>query len=270
MANRIDTRFEEIKKQGRAALVTFITAGDPDHEVSKELMSLLPEAGADIIELGMPFSDPMADGPAIQAASLRALENGATMRKTLEIVRHFRGRDDKTPIVLMGYLNPVLAFGEEDFMKEAAKAGVDGLIIVDLPPEEDEEIRQYASSSGIYMIRLVAPTTDEDRLPVLLKDAQGFLYFVSITGVTGTASVNSVNVGNYLNIIKKYTDLPVAVGFGIKTPQDAAEIGAMAQAVVVGSAIVKTIADNQGQPGMQQLVTGQVRELRKALEKQSA
>ncbi len=267
MTNRIDIRFRKLKEQGRTGLVTFVTAGDPDHETSIDLVKLLPEAGADIIELGMPFSDPMADGPAIQAASIRALENGANMNRTLEIVRDFRKHDGQTPIVLMGYLNPVMAFGEERFMKEAAQAGVDGLIIVDLPPEEDEDLRTHASGKGLHMIRLVTPTTDEARLPVVIKDAGGFLYFVSITGVTGTASASSESVTDHLERVRKYTDLPVAVGFGITTPQDAAEIGKTADAVVVGSAIVKTIAASESRADVKQKLVQQVNELRAALER---
>ncbi len=265
MTNRIDKRFKELKAQGRAGLVTFVTAGDPDHETSLGIVKALPGAGADIIELGMPFSDPMADGPAIQAAGLRALKNGANMRKTLEIVRDFRADDGDTPIVLMGYTNPVMAFGAEKFISETAEAGVDGLIIVDLPPEEDGEIRTLAENRGLHVIRLVAPTTDEKRLPAVLNGAGGFLYFVSITGVTGTASVNVASVASYLENLRKYTELPVAAGFGIKTPQDAARIGEIADAAVVGSAIVNTIAAAGEKQEIIKLVAEQVKELRGAL-----
>ncbi len=265
MTNRIDARFRELKAQGRAGLVTFITAGDPDHDTSLEMMLSLPGAGADLIELGMPFSDPMADGPAIQAAGMRALEGGANMRGTFEIVRGFREKDGATPVVLMGYTNPLLAFGVENFVRTAADCGVDGLIIVDLPPEEDEEVRKAARAAGLHMIRLVAPTTGEDRIPYLVKGAGGFLYLVSITGVTGTASANAAEVKRCLEFIRKYTDLPVAAGFGIKTPQDAAEIGKTADAVVVGSALVSTIAANAGRPDLKEKLASQVRDLRKAL-----
>lgn len=265
MENRIDARFKELKTKGRAGLVTFITSGYPDHDACQEIMNGLPEAGADLIELGMPFSDPMADGPAIQVAGTHALANGANMKKTLEIVSGFRKADDATPVILMGYFNPVMAFGVARFMDEASKAGVDGLILVDLPPEEDEKARSAAIEKGLHIIRLAAPTTDDERFPVLLKDAGGFLYFVSITGVTGTASADSTSVKEHLDRVRKHTDLPVAVGFGIKTPRDATEIGSFADAVVVGSAITKTIADNMDSPDMKDKVLRQVGELRQAL-----
>jgi tryptophan synthase alpha chain len=242
--SRIKARFAELKAQGRAGFVPFITAGDPDFETSRAVLEALPGAGADVIELGMPFSDPMADGPAIQASSLRALRAGATMARTLELVRRFRQRDDKTPIVLMGYYNPIHVRGAENFVREAAKAGADGLIIVDLPPEEDAVLREPAHAAGLDIIRLVTPTTDEARLKTILNGASGYLYYVSIAGVTGTKSFVEADVKNALARIRKASDLPVAVGFGIKTPAQAAEIARIADAAVVGSAIVTIVARN--------------------------
>jgi tryptophan synthase alpha chain len=242
--SRIKARFAELKAQGRAGFVPFITAGDPDFETSRAVLEALPGAGADVIELGMPFSDPMADGPAIQASSLRALRAGATMARTLELVRRFRQRDDKTPIVLMGYYNPIHVRGAENFVREAAKAGADGLIIVDLPPEEDAVLREPAHAAGLDIIRLVTPTTDEARLKTILNGASGYLYYVSIAGVTGTKSFVEADVKNALARIRKASDLPVAVGFGIKTPAQAAEIARIADAAVVGSAIVTIMARN--------------------------
>jgi tryptophan synthase alpha chain len=242
--SRIRARFAELKAQGRAGFVPFITAGDPDFETSRAILEALPGAGADVIELGMPFSDPMADGPAIQASSLRALRAGATMARTLELVRRFRQCDDKTPIVLMGYYNPIHVRGAENFVRDAAKAGADGLIIVDLPPEEDAVLREPAHAAGLDIIRLVTPTTDEARLKTILKGASGYLYYVSIAGVTGTKSFVEADVKNALARIRKASDLPVAVGFGIKTPAQAAEIARIAEAAVVGSAIVNIVAQN--------------------------
>lgn len=244
--SRIEKRFADLKKEGRKGLVTFITAGDPDAEVSRAILRALPDAGADIIELGMPFTDPMADGPAIQAAGLRALKNGATMKGTLDMVRDFRKEDDETPIVLMGYFNPVLSCGPGKFIEDAAKAGVDGLILVDLPPEEDAELRALATAAGIDVIRLVTPTTDEARLPKVLEGASGFLYYVSVTGVTGAARADAQAVADHLSRIRAATDLPVAVGFGIKTPDDARALARSADAVVVGSGIVSLIAAETG------------------------
>ncbi|NCC20938.1 MAG: tryptophan synthase subunit alpha [Alphaproteobacteria bacterium] len=269
MTNRIDRRFNSLKTKGRSGLVTFVTAGDPDYARSLEILNALPGAGADLIELGMPFSDPMADGPAIQAASQRALKSGANMKQTFQMVRAFREGHKKTPLVLMGYLNPVLAFGPLAFMDEAAESGVDGLIIVDLPPEEDVDIRVLARERDIHIIRLVAPTTDDARLPVVLKGAGGFLYFVSITGVTGTASADASKVAVSVARLRQSSDLPVAVGFGIKTPGDAAEMAKAADAVVVGSAIVTTIADHLDAPDMPQKVLEQVKALREALDQET-
>jgi len=252
---RIERRFAALKAEGRGGLVTFLTAGDPDPETSREIVLGLPTAGADLIELGMPFSDPMADGPAIQASSLRALKNGATLAKTLDLVRSFREQDDDTPIILMGYYNPIYIYGVEAFLSDAKAAGVDGLIIVDLPPEEDSELCIPAIDADIRWIRLATPTTDAQRLPKVLNNASGFVYYVSILGITGTASVPEEATRNAVDYLKSHTDLPVAVGFGIKTPEMAATIARTADAAVVGSAIVERIVaglDDEGraQPGM--------------------
>lgn len=252
---RIERRFSALKAEGRGGLVTFLTAGDPDPETSREIVLGLPAAGADLIELGMPFSDPMADGPAIQASSLRALKNGATLLKTLDLVRSFREQEDDTPIILMGYYNPIYIYGVEAFLSDAKAAGVDGLIIVDLPPEEDSELCIPAIDADIRWIRLATPTTDAQRLPKVLNNASGFIYYVSILGITGTASVPEEATRNAVNYLKSKTDLPVAVGFGIKTPEMAATIARTADAAVVGSAIVEQIVaglDDEGraQPGM--------------------
>ncbi len=241
---RIVRLFSDLKKEGRPALVTFITAGDPDYETSRDILFGLPNAGADIIELGMPFSDPMADGPAIQASSQRALKAGQTMKKTLQMVREFREIDSKTPIILMGYYNPIYVYPGDRFLEDAEAAGVDGLIVVDLPPEADEELCLPAIAKGINFIRLAAPTTDEKRLPAVLKNSSGFVYFVSITGITGTAAPDAKSVGAHVSRIKAATDLPVAVGFGVKTPVQARELGQMADGIVVGSALVNIIATN--------------------------
>jgi len=242
--SRIAARFAEMK--GRAAFVPFITAGDPDFDTSLALLNALPGAGADLIELGMPFTDPMADGPAVQASSLRALKAGATMARTLELVREFRKHDSKTPIVLMGYYNPIHAIGAADFVKRIASAGADGLIVVDLPPEEDAVLLTPAKAAGIDVVRLVTPTTHDARLAKVLQGASGFLYYVSITGVTGTKSFTEADVRAALARIRKATKLPIAVGFGIRTPAQAAEIARIADAAVVGSAIVTVIGEHQG------------------------
>ncbi|MCW5699200.1 MAG: tryptophan synthase subunit alpha [Rhodospirillales bacterium] len=241
--NRIARRFAALRREGRGGLVTFITAGDPDADTSMRILGGLPAAGADFIELGMPFSDPMADGPAIQAASQRALKAGQTIVKTLAMVSDFRRQDRDTPLILMGYYNPIYVYGPERFIADAKAAGVDGLIIVDLPPEEDEELRRPAKAAGIDIILLVAPTTGDDRLPIVLGHASGFVYYVSITGITGTASATATDIGAALARIRQHTRLPVAVGFGIKTRDQTAEIGAIADAAVVGSALVNQIAD---------------------------
>jgi tryptophan synthase alpha chain len=241
MTTRIDTRFAELKAQGRAALVTFLTAGDPDGETSLALIKALPKAGADVIELGMPFTDPMADGPAIQASSQRALKAGQTLKKTLAMVRAFRKADDATPIVLMGYYNPIYVFGVDRFLADAKAAGVDGLIVVDLPPEEDEELCLPALKAGLNFIRLATPTTDDRRLPAVLANTSGFVYYVSITGVTGTAVPDAGKVTGAVARIKRHTGLPVAVGFGVRTAAHARAIAKGADAVVVGSALVDTL-----------------------------
>lgn len=241
---RLNARFAALKAEGRGGLVTFLTAGDPDGDTGFEILKGLPAAGADIIELGMPFSDPMADGPAIQASSQRALANGMTLRGTLDQVREFRKGDDATPIVLMGYFNPVHHYGVEAFVSDAKAAGVDGLIMVDLPPEEEAELCLPALNGGINFIYLTAPTTDDQRLPRVVENASGFVYYVSITGVTGTASAAVGDVEAAVARIRRHTDLPVAVGFGITTPQAAADVASVADAAVVGSAIVKRIHDN--------------------------
>ena len=240
---RISRRFEALKADGRPGLVSFITAGDPDRETSQAILEKLPEAGADIIELGMPFSDPMADGPAIQASSQRALKAGANMKQTLAMVRQFRQSDEQTPIVLMGYFNPIYIYGIKPFLRDAAAAGVDGLIIVDLPPEEDE-MREPLKQAGIDLIYLTAPTTDDERLPTVVENASGFVYYVSITGITGTKSAAATDVAAAVARLRGHTDLPIAVGFGIRTPEQAAEIGAAADAAVVGSALINRLADN--------------------------
>ncbi|MGI9482704.1 MAG: tryptophan synthase subunit alpha [Hyphomicrobiales bacterium] len=248
-ATRLDKRFAALKEDGRRALVTFITAGDPDIGTSSEILKGLPGAGADIIELGMPFSDPMADGPSIQASSQRALNAGQNMVKTLSMVEEFRESDADTPIVLMGYYNPIYIYGVERFLKDAVAAGVDGLIVVDLPPECDDELCIPALEAGINFIRLATPTTDDKRLPTVLNNTSGFVYYVSITGITGTAAPNTDKVRASVERIKKYTDLPVAVGFGVKSPEQAKVISSCADGVVVGSAfvdIIKNSLDDNG------------------------
>ncbi len=241
---RIDRRFAELKEAGRGGLVIFVTAGDPDLATSKEILMGLPEAGADIIEIGMPFSDPMADGPAIQASSQRALKNGHTMKDTLALVSEFRGKDDATPIVLMGYYNPIYSYGVEAFLADARDAGVDGLIVVDMPPEEEGELCLPAVEAGLNFIYLTAPTTTDERLPRVVEHASGFVYFVSITGITGTRSADMGAVAGHVERLRRATELPLAVGFGIKTPEQVAEVADMADAAVVGSAVVNVIADN--------------------------
>jgi tryptophan synthase alpha chain len=247
--SRIGRRFAALKAEGRKALVTFVTAGDPDYATAKDIVLGLPAAGADIIELGMPFSDPMADGPAVQASSLRALKAGQTMQKTLELVRAFREIDQDTPIVLMGYYNPIYIYPRERFLDDAAAAGVDGLIVVDLPPEADEELCIPAIQRGLNFIRLATPTTDKARLPTVLTNTSGFLYFVSITGITGSAAPDTRAVHAQVADIRRSTDLPVAVGFGIRTPQQARAIAAGADGVVVGSALVDAIRNSLDEKG---------------------
>ncbi len=238
------TRITEVFGGETAALVTFVTAGDPDYETSLAILRALPGAGADVIELGMPFSDPMADGPAIQASSMRALKGGQTMVKTLNLVRSFREGDTATPIVLMGYYNPIYSYGPQRFVADAKAAGVDGLIVVDIPPEADDELCLPARAAGLDFIRLATPTTDDKRLPAVLANTGGFVYYVSITGITGTRAPDIADVAKNVARIKSQTPLPVAVGFGVKTPEQAAAMGKIADGVVVGSAIVSAIADS--------------------------
>jgi tryptophan synthase alpha chain len=244
VTTRIDTRLADLKKQGRAAFVTFLMAGDPDPSTSLAIVEALPQAGADIIEIGMPFTDPMADGPAIQAAGLRALKAGMTLRKTLDLVRGFRKGDNATPIVLMGYYNPIYIYGVEAFLADAKAAGVDGLIIVDLPPEEDDELCLPAMKAGLNFIRLATPTTDDRRLPAVLANTSGFVYYVSITGITGSAAANVAQVSDAVARIKRHTPLPVCVGFGIRTPDAARDIARAADGAVVGTALVDALANS--------------------------
>jgi len=265
-ASRIERRFAALKEQGRAGLVAFVTCGDPDYDVSLEILKGLPAAGADVIELGMPFTDPMADGPAIQASSLRALNAGGKMSRTLAAVRAFRADDDETPIVLMGYYNPVYAYGVERFLADAKAAGVDGLIVVDLPPEEDGELCVPALKAGVHFVRLATPTTDAARLPAVLKNTSGFVYYVSVAGITGAASATDDAISAAVAQLKAHTDLPVAVGFGINTPDQAANVARVADAAVVGSAIVRKVAEGldengKAKPGLAANVLAFVREL---------
>jgi len=246
MTTRIDRRFGELKEQGRPALVTFIMAGDPDYEGSLAILKALPRAGADVIELGMPFTDPMADGPAIQAAGLRALKGGQNMKRTLSLVREFRGGDQTTPIVLMGYYNPIYVYGVERFLADAGSAGVDGLIVVDLPPEEDAELCLPALKAGFNFIRLATPTTDDKRLPAVLANTSGFVYYVSITGITGSAAPDTGKVAEAVKRIKRHTMLPVCVGFGVRTAEQARAIAEGADGVVVGSALVEAVRKSLG------------------------
>ncbi|MDE1172178.1 MAG: tryptophan synthase subunit alpha [Parvibaculaceae bacterium] len=249
MTTRLETRFAALGREGRAAFVAFITAGDPDQETSFELLSGLAAAGADVIELGMPFTDPMADGPAIQASSLRALKAGITMKRTLDLVRRLRETDNTTPVVLMGYYNPIYHMGVENFLAQARTAGVDGLIVVDLPPEEDDELCVPALDAGLNFIRLATPTTDDKRLPAVLANTSGFVYYVSINGITGSASPEARDVAQAIARIKGHTSLPVAVGFGIRTPEQAANIARAADGAVVGSAIVSALAAELDETG---------------------
>jgi tryptophan synthase alpha chain len=246
---RLERRFARLAAEGRAGLVTFVTAGDPDAATGAKILAGLPDAGADIIELGMPFSDPMADGPAIQASSLRALKSGQTLKKTLAMVKAFRRDDQDTPIVLMGYYNPIYIYGVDAFLKDAKTAGVDGLIVVDLPPEHDDELCVPAMQAGVNFIRLATPTTDDARLPAVLRNTSGFVYYVSIMGITGTRSATADAVTKAVTRLKRHTSLPVAVGFGIKTPKQAAEVARVADAAVVGSMLVQTVKDNLGKNG---------------------
>jgi len=241
VTTRIDARFAQLAKEGRSAFVTYVMAGDPDPATSLEVIKALPKAGADVIELGIPFTDPMADGPSIQAAGLRALKVGMTLKKTLELVHGFRKDDNATPLVLMGYYNPIYIYGVDKFLADAKSAGVDGLIVVDLPPEEDTELCIPALKAGLNFIRLATPTTDDKRLPAVLANTSGFVYYVSVTGITGGASADSKVVGNAVARIKRHTDLPVCVGFGIRTPDAARAIAERADGSVVGTALVDAL-----------------------------
>ena len=247
--SRLTHRFEALRTAGRGGLVTFVTAGDPDLESSASLLRQLPSVGADVIELGMPFSDPMADGPAIQASSQRALAAGMTLAKTLAMVGTFREHDDKTPVILMGYFNPIYQYGSQNFVEDAVTAGVDGLIIVDLPPEEDDELCHPAMTAGLHWIRLVTPTTDDRRMPTVLKNTSGFVYYVSIAGITGTRSASADVIRSAVRRLGQHTDLPVAVGFGIQTPEQGEEVVNDAAAAVVGSALVREIEQNLDDQG---------------------
>lgn len=264
--NRLDKRFAELKAAGRAGLVTFVTAGDPDPATSLALVKALPGAGADVIELGMPFTDPMADGPAIQASSLRALAAGQTMKKTLQLVRDFRRMEQATPIVLMGYYNPIYQYGVAEFLKDARESGVDGLIVVDLPPEEDDELCLPAKEAGLHFIRLATPTTDDKRLPAVLRNTAGFVYYVSIAGITGTRSAADADIARAVTRLKRHTELPVAVGFGIRNKDQAAAVAKVADGAVVGSALVDRVAahldaEGKAKPGLPEALLGLVREL---------
>lgn len=244
MTTRIDTRFAELKKAGRSAFVTYVMAGDPDLTTSLDIVKALPKAGADVIELGIPFTDPMADGPTIQAAGLRALKGGMTLKKTLELVRGFRKDDNATPLVLMGYYNPIYIYGVDKFLADARTAGVDGLIVVDLPPEEDDELCLPALKAGLNFIRLATPTTDDKRLPAVLANTSGFVYYVSIAGITGAAAADANAVGEAVARIKRHTELPICVGFGIRTPEAARAIAEKADGSVVGTALVDALRNS--------------------------
>ncbi|MFZ0065889.1 MAG: tryptophan synthase subunit alpha [Pseudolabrys sp.] len=266
MSTRIEKRFAALKEEGRAALVTFTMAGDPDYDTALAIAKALPKAGADIIELGMPFTDPMADGPAIQAAGLRALKSGQRMTKTLAMVREFRKEDSETPIVLMGYYNPIFIYGSDRFLSDAKAAGVDGLIVVDLPPEEDDELCLPALKAGLNFIRLATPTTDDKRLPTVLTNTSGFVYYVSITGITGAAAPDTTRVATAVARIKRHTGLPVAVGFGVRTADQARAIAEGADGVVVGSALVDALRNSldkngKASPGTVKAVTDLVASL---------
>jgi tryptophan synthase alpha chain len=266
VTTRIDAKFAELNKQGRPAFVTYVMAGDPDPETSLDILKALPKAGADIVEFGIPFTDPMADGPSIQAAGLRALKGGMTLKKTLEIVRGFRKGDDATPLVLMGYYNPIYIYGVDKFLADAKTSGVDGLIIVDLPPEEDAELCIPAIKAGLNFIRLATPTTDDKRLPAVLANTSGFVYYVSITGITGSGSADSTVVGEAVARIKRHTKLPVCVGFGIRTPEAARAIAENANGAVVGTALVDALrASLDGEERATSKTVGAVADLVSAL-----
>ncbi|GAB3481043.1 tryptophan synthase subunit alpha [Azotobacter salinestris] len=259
--SRLQTRFAELKQANRAALVTFVTAGDPDYDASLAILKGLPEAGADVIELGMPFTDPMADGPAIQLANIRALGGKQNMVKTLQMVREFRTGNQDTPLVLMGYYNPIYAYGVARCIADAREAGVDGLIVVDLPPEHNDELCDPAQAAGLDFIRLTTPTTDDQRLPVVLAGSSGFVYYVSVAGVTGAGAATLAHVEQAVARLRRHTDLPVCIGFGIRSPEHAASVARLADGVVVGSALVDRIAKAAGKEQAVGDVLGLCREL---------
>jgi tryptophan synthase alpha chain len=262
---RLDQTFQKLRLAGKKALITFTMAGDPNAQTSLSLLYDIVESGADIIEIGAPFSDPMADGPAVQAAGLRALTAGMTLNGVFEIVQQFRSKNSDTPIVLMGYSNPILKFGDDKFLNKCKDVGVDGLIIVDMPPEETGSFYAKAQQNNVAIIRLIAPTSDQKRLPTILKDASGFLYYVSITGVTGTKTADADAVKKHIELIRTLTDLPIVAGFGIKTPEDAARFAAFADGVVVGSAIVQNIEQNQDSSALSGIISAQVKALKNAV-----
>jgi tryptophan synthase alpha chain len=267
---RIAARFAELKRAGRGALIPFLEAWDPDHVTSQAILDGMPAAGADLIEIGMPFTDPMADGPIIQAAGKRGLKAGVKLRHVLTMVREFRQTDAATPVILMGYLNPILSYGAEKFCIDAVASGVDGLIIVDLPPEESDMLLPFAQANGLDFIRLVAPTTDDKRLPQVMRGSSGFVYYVSITGITGTRSATSEHLSLAIPRIRRATDLPIAIGFGVRTPAQAAEASRIADAAVVASALIETLshhldADKHARPDTVATVLAQVRELAEAV-----
>ncbi|WGL65289.1 tryptophan synthase subunit alpha [Pseudomonas sp. CW003PS] len=259
--SRLQNRFAELKQENRAALVTFVTAGDPDYTTSLSILKGLPDAGADVIELGMPFTDPMADGPAIQLANIRALDGKQGMRQTLQMVREFRQGNQSTPLVLMGYYNPIFVYGVERFITDAKEAGVDGLIVVDLPPEHNDELCEPAQSAGIDFIRLTTPTTDDDRLPTVLAGSSGFVYYVSVAGVTGAGAATMDHVEEAVARLRRHTDLPLCIGFGIRTPEHAAEVAKRAEGAVVGSALLDKIAEAKSPQQAIDGVLGLCREL---------
>ena len=264
--SRIERRFAKLRAEGRAGLVVYLTAGDPDPDTSRALFEGVAAAGADLVEIGMPFSDPMADGPSIQAAGQRALKAGTTLRSTLAMVRHLRGRDPDTPFVLMGYYNPIYRYGAEVFARDAVAAGVDGAIIVDLPPEEDAELAEPAHAAGLDIVRLATPTSDEARLPAIVTHASGFIYYVAIAGITGTRSADAASVSTAVARLRRFTELPIAVGFGIRSPAQAAEVAKAADAAVVGTALVDRLAlnldaDGRAKPGLVEAVLTDIRSL---------
>lgn len=263
--NRLESTFTCLKAENRKALITFAMAGDPDAAKSLSVLEELAASGADVIEIGMPFTDPMADGPAIQAAGIRALDAGMTLSGTLNIVRQFRSKNLDTPIVLMGYFNPILKYGIDKFINDCSNFGVDGFIIVDIPPEEAPEILPKVQQKNLSFIRLLTPTTDASRLSKILPQASGFLYYVSIAGITGTKTADSAAVERHIADIRKSTDLPIVVGFGIKSPEDAAKFASFADGVVVGSAIVQNIEQNQNDNDLAGKISAQVKALRKAV-----